>query len=58
MKRLILLLFVFGLLACGGQQQEAQTEEATVTEEATAVVDSAAAVVDSAATEVEEATQE
>ncbi len=50
MKRLILLFFVFGLIACGGQKQETQAEEATVAEEeVTAVSDSATAVVDSAA---------
>jgi len=59
MKRLVLLLFVFGLLACGGQKQETQVEETTVPEEtATAVVDSAEAVVDSVSSKVEEATQE
>ncbi len=52
MKRLILLFFVFGLIACGGQKQETQAEEATVSEEeVTAVSDSATAVVDSAAAE-------
>ena len=59
MKRLILLLFVFGLLACGGQKQESQTEEAPMVEEAvTTVVDSATAVVDSVSASVEEAVQD
>jgi hypothetical protein len=59
MKRLILLLFVFGLLACGGQRQETQTEEAPMTEEAVPTVeDSAAAAVDTASAAVEETTQE
>ncbi|KAA3617714.1 MAG: hypothetical protein D8M58_00840 [Calditrichaeota bacterium] len=59
MKRLVLLLFVFGLIACGGQKQEAQTEEAPAVEEAVSTVaDSAEAVVDSVSSAVEEATQE
>ena len=59
MKRLILLLFVFGLLACGGQKQESQVEEATVTEESvSAVTDTATAVADSVSSAVEEAAQE
>ncbi len=57
MKRLILLLFVFGLIACGGQKQETKAEETPVVEEAAAVVaDSAGTVADTAAV-VKEATQ-
>ena len=58
MKRLILLLFVFGLLACG-QKQEAKVEETPAVEEAvTTVADSASAVVDSAAAAATEGMQE
>jgi hypothetical protein len=54
MKKLILLLFVFGLLACGEKKQETKAVEETVKQETvTSIVDSTVAA-DSTSKVVEE----
>jgi len=50
MKKLLLLLFALGLMACG-QKQEATEEAPAVDEAMEAAADTAAAVVDTAAAE-------
>jgi hypothetical protein len=57
MKKLILLLFVFGLLACGEKKQETKAVEETVKEEVVSSVVDSAVVADSTTKAVEEVAQ-
>jgi hypothetical protein len=57
MKKLILLLFVFGLLACGEKKQETKAVEEAVQQETVASTDDSTAVADSTSKVVEEVAQ-